>query len=257
MLNPLVANVKPDMVYPPSQFPALDKPDIQRFRQFFSANSSTDDDRLRQKFGDFVANDFELHRFLEARDRDHVKARDLLRSHLQWREDYRLDTIMDEDFSQIEAIHLMYATVYRRADELPSLHRRQLLHDIEALVAPSAAKCVAPSNARLHLFTHEDARGRTRTHDTPHSLHIWLHCPHHRALSHSTSDSELLQPCVLSPPISHITIHTPPLSPPHTRYFHGECKEGNPCFIWRAGEHDPKQFAPDVYTRYLVYCIVR
>ena len=64
--------------------------------------------RLCDTHAAFVSSDLELWRFLQGCDRNLAEAREYVLKHLAWREEYKIDGILDEDWSAIEAEGWLY-----------------------------------------------------------------------------------------------------------------------------------------------------
>jgi hypothetical protein len=59
------------------------------------------------RYGDIVSDRAVCERFLEASHGDIDRAADMLSEHCQWRESFGVDTITDEDFSELAATGLI------------------------------------------------------------------------------------------------------------------------------------------------------
>lgn len=78
----------------------------KRFKHRLPANypviSVEETRRLCDKYSAFVASDLSLYRFWKGCDCNAYEAREYILKHLRWREVFRVDGILDEDFSDME-----------------------------------------------------------------------------------------------------------------------------------------------------------
>ena len=115
-----------------------------------------DGDANVSRYGDMIADEAACTRFLRGTKGNVVKAVEMFQEHLEWRVRYKLDSIVDEDFSDLKQIHELYWSG-RDKDGVITLMWRLRKHDSRRTDAKRFVR----------FFVHQIESGLRRSGDYP------------------------------------------------------------------------------------------